>query len=146
MTEEREQPVVARAQGRSDGRELPVVGLPPYPGEHHPGFGVRWVEDGALLAVSTWGSSSLPTVPRTVRTDGDDVVLTVGPGDPDVTIATADVAPYTTLIEPPAGLVPHSTARVHVGEQVVELAPAGTPLPPPIQFQPPELRGFEGPV
>ncbi|MCZ2837528.1 hypothetical protein [Modestobacter sp. VKM Ac-2985] len=138
MTEEQDQPVVVRAQGRPDGRELPVIGALPYPGEHHPGVGVRWVEDGALLAVTTWGSSSHPTVPRAARVQDGELTLTIGrretaplpPGSVDV--MTADLASYTTLIEPPTGLDLHSTTRVHVGDQVVELLPAGTPPPPPI--------------
>ncbi|MCZ2824999.1 MULTISPECIES: hypothetical protein [unclassified Modestobacter] len=128
MTEEQDQPVV-RAQGRPDGRDLPVIGAPPHPGDHHPGFGVRWVEGGALLAVTTWGSSSHPTVPRTARVQDGELTLTIGrretaplpPGSVDV--MTADLASHTTLIEPPAGLDPHTRTRVHVGEQTVELPP-----------------------
>ncbi|MCZ2814551.1 hypothetical protein [Modestobacter sp. VKM Ac-2984] len=141
MTEEQGQPVVVRAQGRPDGGELPVIGLPPRPGERHPGVGVRWVEAGALLAVTTWGSSSHPTVPRAARVQDGELTLTIGrresaplpPGSVDV--MTADLASHTTVIEPPAGLDPHTPTRVHVGEQVVELPPAGTPLPPPVQLR-----------
>jgi hypothetical protein len=152
MTEEQGQPVVVRAQGRSDGRALPVVGVPPHPGEEHPGFAVRWVEDGALLAVTTWGSSSHPTMPRAARVQDGELTLTIGrretaplpPGSVDV--MTADLASHTTLIEPPAGLDPHTPTRVRVGEQTVELPPAGAPLPPPRPAtpQPSDLPSFEG--
>ena len=144
--------------GRADGRELPVVGLPPFPGARHPGFGVRWSEDGAVLAVTTWGSSSHPAVPRTARVSEGELTLTFGPlqdatSPPgSVDVATNDMAAYTALIEPPAGLAPSTPTRVHVGDEVVELLPVGTPLPPPIPLwpararppQPSEVRRFEG--
>lgn len=150
-----EQPVVVRAQGRPDGDRLPLVGLPPHPGRSDVGLGIRWVEDGTLLAVTTWGSSSHPAVPLGARVQDGGLTLTLGrreaaplpPGHVDV--MTADLAAHTTLIDPPAGLDPHTSTRVQVGGQVVELPPAGTRLPPtpqvrPAPSQPPGLLPFEG--
>ena len=141
-----EQPLVVRSQGRPDGDRLPVVGLPPYPGRDDGGTGVRWVADGTLLAVTTWGSSSHPSVPRTVRVADGELTLTVGAaetrtgsgtGDPGVEIAmSADMAAYTTIVEPPAGLDPHAHTRVHLGGLVLDLPPTGTPLAPRIELRP----------
>ena len=126
--------MVVRAQGRPDGDRLPAVGLPPHPGRSHGGAAVRWIEDGALLAVTTWGSSSHPVVPRTVRVADGELTLTLTqrrgapppPGFADV--MSADLAAHTTLIEPPAGLDPRARTAVHLGDQLLELPPAGTPL------------------
>jgi hypothetical protein len=49
---------------------------------------------------------------------------------------TADMAAYTTLVEPPAGLDPHVHTRVLLGGRVVDLPPAGTPLAPRIELRP----------
>ncbi|MCZ2820128.1 hypothetical protein O2V63_07300 [Modestobacter sp. VKM Ac-2977] len=158
MTDEQAEPVVIRAQGRPDGGRIPVLSAPPHPGQPYPSLGIRWVEDGAVLGVTTWGSSSHPSLPRTARVSEGELTLTFGPlqdatSPPgSVDVMTNDVAAYTTLIEPPAGLAPSTPTRVHVGDEVVELPPAGTPPPPPIQLlpasarppQPPELRRFEG--
>lgn len=132
-----------------------MVGLPPHPGQPHPGFGVRWAEDGTLLAVTTWGSSSHPTVPHTAHVHDGELTLTIGrrettPLAPGlVEVMTADLAAHTTLIDPPPGLDPHTPTRVHVGEEVVDLPPAGTPPPPPVHpgpvpLQPPGQAPFEG--
>ena len=150
-----EQPVVIRAQGRPDGVGLPVVGVPPQPGRSSSGVGVRWIEDGALLAVTTWGSSTHPTVPRTVGVRNGELTLTLGPRETEartlppgvVAAMSLDLGAYTTLLEPPTGLDPCSPTRVHVGEQVGELS-AAAPLPPPVHLRPParpaDLSRFEG--
>ena len=49
---------------------------------------------------------------------------------------TADLAAYTTLVEPPAGLDPHAHTRVHLHGLVLDLPPAGTPLAPRIELRP----------
>ena len=110
-----------------------MVGRPPYPGQQYPGFDVRWVEDGARLAVTTWGSSSHPTVPRTAHVADGELVLTIGPREPappSAALRTADLAACTALIEPPAGLDPGTPTRVHVGEHVVALPAAEPPVQP----------------
>ena len=133
---------MVRAQGRPDGDRLPVVGLPPFPGRSGGGPGVRWVEDGTLLAVTTWGSSSHPVAPRTARVSDGELTLTLGaPGSRSDTRdlgapMTADAAAYTTLVEPPAGLDPHAHTRVHLDGLVLDLPPAGTPLAPRIELRP----------
>ncbi|WP_164703106.1 hypothetical protein, partial [Modestobacter sp. KNN46-3] len=70
--------------------------------------------------MTTWGSSSHPTMPRAARVQDGELTLTIGrretaplpPGSVDV--MTADLASHTTLIEPPAGLDPHTPTRVRV--------------------------------
>ena len=116
-----ERPVVVRAKGRPDGVLLPVVGSPPYPGQAHSGVGLCWVDDGALLAVTTWGSSSNPTVPRTALVDDAGLTLTFADEHPDAEVRSADLAAYTTLVEPPAGVDPRSPTRVRIGEREVDL-------------------------
>jgi len=120
------QPVEIRAQGRPDGVRLPVIGGPPQPGRSHSGVGVRWIEEGALLAVTTWGSSSHPLVPRTARLDGGELVLTFARRGIATGPMTADLAAYTSLIEPPAGLAPGAPTRVRIGDRVLDLLPSGT--------------------
>ena len=134
-----DQPAVVRAQGRPDGDRLPAVARPPHPGRGDGGVGVRWVEGGALLAVTTWGSSSSPTVPRAVRVADGELTLTLGtsgPREPTSAPRTADLTAYTTLIDPPAGLDPHAHTRVHLGDGVLDLPPAGTPLAPTLRVRP----------
>jgi hypothetical protein len=137
-----EQPLVVRAQGRPDGDRLPIAGVPPFPGRSGGGPGVRWVEDGTLLAVTTWGSSSHPVVPRTGWVSDGELTLTLAaPGDrsgtPDLGgPMTADTAACTTLVEPPAGLDPGVHTRVLLGGRVVDLPPAGTPPAPRIELRP----------
>ena len=112
----------------------PPVGPPPSPGQRHPGVAVAWVEDGTRLAVTTWGSSSSPSVPSDAQVADGELVLTVGrrgtaPPPPGVTQAmSADLAACTTVIEPPAGLDPLVPTRVRVGDVVLELPAAGPPF------------------
>ena len=133
---------MVRAQGRPDGDRLPIAGVPPFPGRSGGGPGIRWVEDGTLLAVTTWGSSSHPVAPRTARVSDGQLTLTLGaPGNRSGTRdrggpMTADMAAYTTLVEPLAGLDPHVHTRVLLGGRVVDLPPAGTPLAPRIEVRP----------
>jgi hypothetical protein len=46
-------PVIIRAQGSRDGDQLPLVGSATYPRRPDGGVGVWWVQDGALIAVTT---------------------------------------------------------------------------------------------
>ncbi|WP_222193703.1 hypothetical protein [Modestobacter italicus] len=133
-------PAVVRAAGRPGDGRLPLVGTPPHPGRPWPGVGVWWLPDATALAVTTWGSSSHPRSPRTARVEGGELVLTIehrqatGP-------MTADLAPHTTVIEPPAGLDPTTPTRVRIGELVLDLPPAGGPPPEP---RPPRVEPDDG--
>ena len=49
---------------------------------------------------------------------------------------TADLAAYTTLVEPPAGLDPHAHTRVHLHGLVLDLPPVGTPLTSGVELRP----------
>jgi len=103
--------------------EHPPVGHPPYPGQAHPGVAVAWSEEDARLVVTTWGSSSNPTVPSGAQLVDGVLVLTLGRRAAGTGPMTADLAAHTTLIEPPAGLAPGAPARVRVGELEVALRP-----------------------
>ena len=95
-------PVVVVDEGRPDGRRR-IVGPPP-PGRAHLGLAIAWVDDGAHLAVTTFGSSTAPTLPTTIEVNGQRVTLTLELRNPDGAPMSADISPYVTVIEVPSGL------------------------------------------
>jgi hypothetical protein len=71
------------------------------------GYGIRtkgepaaaWVRRWNTIAVTVFGSSSCPPVPTHVRVDADQGLITVTISDNYKGPCTADLAPYTSVIE-----------------------------------------------
>lgn len=64
-------------EGRPDPLRRPSSGLPPGPGTSARSVPpVRWMDDGARLAITIWGSSRAPTVVTGARVEGQRLSLT----------------------------------------------------------------------
>ena len=117
-------PVVVVDEGGPDGQLRRMAGLPPRPGPAGPsGPPIAWVDDGALLAITTWGSSSAPSVPTTFEVEAGRLTLELDVRDPGGGPISADLSAYVTVIERPPGLDPRMQTVVHLGGRAFELPP-----------------------
>lgn len=114
-------PVVVIDEGKPDDRRR-IEGPPP-PGRRHQGLAIAWVDDGAHLAVTTFGSSTAPTVPTTIEVHGQRLTLTLADRNPGGGPRSADYSAYVTVIEAPPGLDRLAPLVAHV---------AATDLMPPL--------------
>ena len=114
-------PVVVIDEGKPDDRRR-IVGPPP-PGHRHQGLAIAWVDDGAHLAVTTFGSSTAPTVPTTIEVHGQRLTLTLADRNPGGGPMSADYRAYVTVIEAPPELDRLTPVVAHV---------AATDLMPPL--------------
>lgn len=114
-------PVVVVDEGTPDG-DRRIVGPPP-PGRPHRGLAIAWVDEGAHLAVTTFGSGQAPTVPTTMEVHGQRLTLTLEYRYPGGGPVTANIKPYVTVIEAPPELDRLAPVVAHV---------AATDLMPPL--------------
>jgi hypothetical protein len=119
-------PVVIVDEGGPDGGRRRISGLPPAPGPAVSGPSsppIAWVDDGALLAITTWGSSSAPSVPTTFEVEGEHLTLGLEVRKPGGGAVSADLSAYVTVIETPPGLDPRMHTVVHLGGRAFDLPP-----------------------
>lgn len=119
--------LVVLDEGPPDGARRPLAGamtIRPGRGPIRSGCPVAWLDGGAGMAVTTWGSSSNPTVPTDAEVDGQHLALSLTWRHPERTVVTADHAAYVTVVETPAGLDPRAPVVVAVGEREYRLPPA----------------------
>ncbi|WP_456599347.1 hypothetical protein [Blastococcus sp. SYSU DS0616] len=105
-------------EGRPDGARRPLAGSQPGPGRGFPDRTAApavWVDGGAGLAITTWGSSSVPGVPVDVEVEGGCLTVSVAVREGGAGVVSADLAAYVTVIETPAGLDPQgwTVLRIH---------------------------------
>ncbi|WP_460802510.1 hypothetical protein [Microbacterium sp. GXF6406] len=77
-----------------------------------------WLDNGNMVAVLTWGSSSCVPVAGDVTADGQTVRVTLDEGDP-AAACTSDLAPRATLVDLPEGVDPTRDVEiiVNLGER-----------------------------
>ena len=114
-------------EGHPAAGRRPLVGLPPRPGPPTADDGVPavWVDGGAGLAITTWGSSSAPSVPIDVVVDAGRLTVTLGARHGGAGVASLDLAAYVTVIETPAGLDPHNRRVLRIHGRDHDLPPVG---------------------
>ena len=92
--------------------------------EFVPGPSVAWAQDGAYLAVITFGSGSCPSGPTRVAVVGDQEIE-IGLGAlSEQTTCTADVSPHATVLDVPDGISSAEPLVAHIGGQEVTLPAA----------------------
>jgi hypothetical protein len=129
-------PVIVVDEGRSDGQRRRLAGLPPRPGIAPVGLALAWIDNGARLAITTWGSSSAPSVPTTFEVEGQRLTLILACRNPGGGPISADLSPYVTVIDAPPGLDPLAHAVVHSGGRDYDLPPLHDIEPPSISIHP----------
>lgn len=72
-----------------------------------------WLDDGRMVGVVTWGSSSCVPTAAEVSADGQTVSVLLDEGDPDQA-CTADLAPRATVVALPEGVDPTSDIELVV--------------------------------
>ncbi|GAB3821035.1 hypothetical protein GCM10028820_28410 [Tessaracoccus terricola] len=72
-----------------------------------------WLDDGRMVGVVTWGSSSCVPVAAEVTADGQTVTVLLDEGDPDQA-CTADLVPRATVVPLPEGVDPTSDVELVV--------------------------------
>ena len=68
-------------------------------------FEAAWLDDGRMVAVVTWGSSSCVPTAGGITADGQRVTVALDTGDPDAA-CTEDLVPRASLVALPAGVDP----------------------------------------
>ena len=135
-------------EGRPDGARGPLAGPPPSPGRGFPDRAAApavWVDGGARLAITTWGSSSAPGVPVDVEVEGGRLTVSVAVRDPGGGVVSADLAAYVTVIETPAGLDPHGWTGLRIHGRDHDLPPVGAARPPRLTLRPAGRNPVAGP-
>ena len=84
-----------------------------------------------MLAITTLGSSSAPTVVTGARVEGQRLTLSAEMRNPGGGAVTADLSPYVTVIETPAGLDPSAPVVVVMHGQEYDVPPASEQRPEP---------------
>lgn len=76
-----------------------------------------WLDEGRMVAVVTWGSSSCVPLAESVTANGQTVSVTLDEGDPEQ-VCTADYAARASLVTLPAGVDPTKDVdlRVELGD------------------------------
>lgn len=72
-----------------------------------------WLDNGRMVALVTWGSSSCVPVVEKVTETGQTVRVTLDAGDP-TQVCTADYAPRASLVALPAGVDPTQNVELLV--------------------------------
>jgi hypothetical protein len=84
-------------QSAADGHLVPLAGR---------------IEDGSRLRITIWGSSSCPSVVDSALLDDDGSKITLDLRADAKAPCTADVAPFTSVIQFPSGVQISSPVRV----------------------------------
>lgn len=122
-------PVPAAASPRQPGTptasmQPPVT--PPSDATGAPAPGIAWVNNGQYLAVTTYGSSSCPDGPESIRVVADqEIEVGLGGLFPDSDVCTADLGPYVTVVKLPQGVTPTKPLTAHFGKRQATLPAAG---------------------
>lgn len=72
-----------------------------------------WLDDGRVVSVVTWGSSSCVPEVQDVTAEGQDITVTMADIDPS-TACTADFAPRASVLGVPEGVDPTKDTTVNV--------------------------------
>ncbi|MGY2076697.1 hypothetical protein [Blastococcus sp. SYSU DS0828] len=135
-------------EGRPDGARRPLAGSQPGPGRGSPDRTAApavWVDGGARLAITTWGSSSAPGMPVDVEVEGGRLTVSVAVRDSGGGAMSADLAAHVTVIETPAGLDPHDWTVLRIHGRDHDLPPVGAAPPPRLTLRPAGPNPVAGP-
>lgn len=76
--------------------------------------GAAWLDDGRLIAVTTWGSSTCVPTAEEASVDGDGVLQVTLVDGPDDQVCTRDLAPRASLVGVPDGIDPADDLEIAV--------------------------------